>query len=158
MPEMLHRAAAALSPSAATAPRAAAGTAGAAAPRQPPQVAAAVRSCAVLSNVRPVAAFVVQPRRTRHSRLAVTSSQASGQSIYAEEGPHGRYFEAVVTDFTRTRSGAVLKLLCTPRCAGLSAEQRCAAPCTSGPQLLTPLALRYATPLFSAPAFACTEA
>jgi hypothetical protein len=54
------------------------------------------------------------------------SVQASEPSIFAEDGPDGRYFEAVVTDFIRTRSGAVLKLLCTPRCAGLSADQRCA--------------------------------
>ena len=70
--------------------------------------------------------LVAQRRGAPSSRLAATSGQASEQSIYAEDGPHGRYFEAVVTDFIRTRSGAVLKLLCTPRCAGLNAEQRCA--------------------------------
>ena len=78
------------------------------------------------SRTRPRAVLVAQRRGASSGRLAATSGLASEQSIYAEDGPHGRYFEAVVTDFIRTRSGAVLKLLCTPRCAGLNAEQRCA--------------------------------
>jgi hypothetical protein len=91
--------------------------------QRPLQVGGGVRRC----DTRNPHAFAFASRRcTRVGCLAATSGQASEQSIYAEDGPHGRYFEAVVTDFIRTRSGAVLKLLCTPRCAGLNAEQRCA--------------------------------
>ena len=127
---MLHCAAATVSlPSAVASPRGG----HASALRRPLQCGGVAQRGGESNRSRPRAVLVAQRRGTSSSRLAATSGQASEQSIYAEDGPHGQYFEAVVTDFIRTRSGAVLKLLCTPRCAGLNAEQRCAP---SNPRLL----------------------
>ena len=114
-------AATALPPAAATSRRA--GHANAL--RRPLHCGITAQRCGDRDKTRPSAVLSAQRHNASSSRLAASSGQASGQSIYAEDGPHGQYFEAVVTDFIRTRSGAVLKLLCTPRCAGLNAEHRC---------------------------------
>ncbi len=69
------------------------------------------------------------PPRLRCSRGAVAAHAAGADapaagSIYAEDGPNGRYLEAVVTSFHRVRNGAIVGLLCTLRCAGLPDDAR----------------------------------